>query len=254
MAASDNHAGGMMEWEFESLPFGSSSSSSSGSGGTAAALEMERGARVFARPPVRAARPRPAPRSWPRPAPRPWPRPAPRPWPVRGAIWPWQPVVLDVFGAPDARPAGMPDDAPEDMPDNAPAVAPDDAQEELPPQVASALRLLRVPARPHYRSLGSLDQAARHSAAARPGLYLIEFLVNGKPQAYSGKAADVRTRLRDHLREVRRWGVPPAGYQVYAAFNAAYADPETLRRVEAALHDALFRASRGYLRNRQREF
>jgi hypothetical protein len=135
-----------------------------------------------------------------------------------------------------------------------PPDAPDDAQQELPPQVASALRLLRAPTRPRYRSLGSLDRAARHPAAARPGLYLIEFLVNGKPQAYSGKAADVRTRLRDHLREVRRWGVPPAGYQVYAAFNAAYADPETLRRVEAALHDALFRASRGYLRNRQREF
>jgi hypothetical protein len=173
---------------------------------------------------------------------------------VRGAVWPWQPVVLDVVAAPDALPDALPDGMPQDMPGDGPEEAPDDARDELPPQVAGALRLLRAPTRPHYRSLGSLDQAARHPAAARPGLYLIEFLVNGRPQAYSGKAADVRTRLRDHLREVRRWGVPPAGYQVYAAFNAAYADPETLRRVEAALHDALFRASRGYLRNRQREF
>lgn len=234
-----------MEWEFETLPFAG--------GGTQ--LEEERFGR--ARPQSRMARPRPAPRARPYPAPRPAPRPAywPRPWPVRGAIWPLQPVALDVFTVSDARPGGMPDDMPPgDAPEDAPDDAPDDAQQELPPQVAGALRLLRAPTRPRYRSLGSLDQAARHPAAARPGLYLIEFLVNGKPQAYSGKAADVRTRLRDHLREVRRWGVPPAGYQVYAAFNAAYADPETLRRVEAALHDALFRASRGYLRNRQREF
>jgi hypothetical protein len=240
----------MMDWEFESLPFGGSSGETT----SALEMEMERGGRFLARTPVRAARPRPAPRSWPRPAPRPWPRPAPVAWPVRGAIWPWQPVVLDVFRAPDVQPTGAPDNGFADMPDDASPDAPDHAQQELPSQVASALRLLRPPTRPRYRSLGSLDQAARHPAAARPGLYLIEFLVNGKPQAYSGKAADVRTRLRDHLREVRRWGVPPAGYQVYAAFNAAYADPETLRRVEAALHDALFRASRGYLRNRQREF
>lgn len=237
-----------MEWEFETLPFAG--------GGTQ--LEEERfGRGGLARPQSRMARPRPAPRARPYPAPRPAPRPAywPRPWPVRGAIWPLQPVALDVFTVPDARPGGMPDDMPSgDAPEDAPDDAPDDAQQELPPQVAGALRLLRAPTRPRYRSLGGLDQAARHPAAARPGLYLIEFLVNGKPQAYSGKAADVRTRLRDHLREVRRWGVPPAGYQVYAAFNAAYADPETLRRVEAALHDALFRASRGYLRNRQREF
>ncbi len=243
-----------MEWEFESLPFGGSGSSGDAASVMEAGIEMERGGRVLARPSVRAARPRPAPRSWSRPAPRPWPRPAPRPWPVRGAIWPWQPVVLDVFSAADARLDGMPDDGFAGMPDDASADAADDAQQELPPQVAGALRLLRAPMRPRYRSLGSLDQAARHPAAARPGLYLIEFLVNGKPQAYSGKATDVRTRLRDHLREVRRWGVPPVGYQVYAAFNAAYADPETLRRVEATLHDALFRASRGYLRNRQREF
>lgn len=233
-----------MEWEFETLPF---------AGGTA--LEEERFGRAggFARPQARMARPRPAPRSRPYPAPRPAPRPAywPRPWPVRGAIWPWQPVVLDAVAAHDPLPGGMP---PGDAPEDAPEDAPDDAQQELPPQVASALRLLRAPSRPRYRSLGSLDQAARDPAAARPGLYLIEFLVNGKPQAYSGKAADVRTRLRDHLREVRRWGVPPAGYKVYAAFHAAYADPDTLRRVEAALHDALFRTSRGYLRNRQREF
>ena len=236
-----------MEWEFETLPFAG--------GGTA--LEEERFGRAggFARPQPRMARIRPAPRSRPYPPPRPAPRPAywPRPWPVRGAVWPWQPVVLDVVAA-DPLPDTMPDDIPQDRPGDGPDGAPDDAQQELPPQVAGALRLLRAPTRPHYRSLGSLDQAARRAEAARPGLYLIEFLVNGRPQAYSGKAGDVRARLRDHLREVRRWGVPPAGYQVYAAFNAAYADPETLRRVEAALHDALFRTSRGYLRNRQREF
>lgn len=246
-----------MDWEFETLPFGGAAMAPEWE------TELERGGRGrnLARPPraPRPVRPRPGPGPWPKPAPRPWPRPRPRPRPVAGAIWPWQPVLVDGFAMPPASAPwpGVPEDAPEDMPEDMPDDMPrgaEDAQGEAPPQVARVLRQLAAATRPRYRSLGSLDQAVRHPGAGRPGLYLIEFLVNGRPQAYSGKAANVAVRLRDHLRDIRRWGVPPAGYRVYAAFNPAYADPETLRRVEAGLHDALFRSSRGYLRNRQREF
>ncbi len=218
--------------DFEILPFAN----------TAPALEQERGMRGHM----------PA-RAWPgRPRPLPHPRPG-HGWP-RGRAWyggPYGPWPWDVVvAAPDWPDSAAPNGAWSG--DGADFDADRAWRGEVPPTLQATIARLPAASRPPYIALGNLTAALADPRSNAPGLYVIEFTVDGRQRAYSGKSQNMRRRIQNHQLCAHILGLPVAGHQVYIAPMASLT-PTQRRALERRIHTDMFANHPGVLTNQRRE-
>lgn len=178
-----------------------------------------------------------------RPVGRPRPRPPrkPRrsaygPWPYRVPVFEPLPLLMPAAGA-EPEPEPGPD---EDMGDG-----------ELPPTIAAAVARMPAALRPGYSAVSKLNQAPGDVRTHVPGLYYLEFTVNGQRRGYSGQSGHIGRRLAQHRICASLMGIKPSEVDVYIAPNLA--DANDRRRREWTLHDTMFRYHKGVLTNQRRE-
>lgn len=202
-------------------------------------------------------RSRPAPRMKqvrrPRPGPRPRPAPAGGFWPYRVPVYQTLPLLEpEPLPLPALEPVPPGDNA--DNADNGGDNAGDDGGEngETPPTLGTALAYMQPGTlRPAYRFIGDLRQAPNHSRTKGPGLYYLEFTVNGRRRGYSGMSQNMSERLEKHRTCAGMMGIPPEQVATYVApdlFDAA-----DRRRREWTLHDVMLTRFPGVLTNQRRE-
>lgn len=186
-------------------------------------------------------RSRPAPRMKQARRPRPGPRPRPAP---AGGFWPYRVPVYQTL--PLLEPEPLPDPGPE------PAIDDGGEEGETPPTLGTALAYMQPGTlRPAYRFIGDLRQAPNHSRTKGPGLYYLEFTVNGRRRGYSGMSQNMSERLEKHRTCAGMMGIPPEQVSTYVApdlFDAA-----DRRRREWTLHDVMLNRFPGVLTNQRRE-
>lgn len=122
---------------------------------------------------------------------------------------------------------------------------------ELPPTIARAVALMPRALQPAYAPIVSLDRAPGDYRAQGPGMYYLEFTVNGQRRGYSGQARHMGQRLAQHRICAAMMGVRPSDVSVYVAPNLA--DDADRRKREWTLHDTMFRHHKGVLTNQRRE-
>ena len=166
-------------------------------------------------------------------------------WPYRVPVFEPLPLLEPVPSAaepmPDAEP--FPDDDP--FPEGEPGSG------EVPPTIAAAVALMPRALRPAYASIGALDKAPGDARTHGPGLYYLEFTVNGKRRGYSGQARHMGQRLSQHRTCAAMMGILPAAVSVYIAPNLP--DEADRRKREWTLHDKMFNHYKGVLTNQRRE-
>jgi predicted transcriptional regulator len=104
---------------------------------------------------------------------------------------------------------------------------------------------------PAYAPVGALDKAPGDARTHGPGLYYLEFTVNGKRRGYSGQARHMGQRLAQHRTCAAMMGILPAAVSVYIAPNLP--DAADRRKREWTLHDTMFNNYKGVLTNQRRE-
>jgi hypothetical protein len=161
-----------------------------------------------------------------------------------GGWWPYGANVVAPFPVDTAEPALEPADQAE-PPDSEPM------QGETPPTLGATLARMEPALRPAYQRIGSLRQALQHRQAIGPGLYYLEFDVNGQRRAYSGQTKDLRTRLQKHSQCASMMGLNPALITTYVA--AGLRDDADRRAREKSIHDKMFNFNSGVLTNQRRE-
>lgn len=194
-----------------------------------------RGGRGMGRPmgrPMGRARPRPG-RG---PQPGQWPRPRPRP--VYGA-WPYPVPMFEPL--PLLEPAPPQEPEPWDEP----------VEGEAPPTIARAVAQMPAALRPSYIRIAALERAPDDPRTHGPGLYYLEFTVNGQRRGYSGQARHIGKRLAQHRTCAGMMGIGAAQVDVYIAPNLG--DDADRRRREWTLHDTMLNNYRGVLTNQRRE-
>ena len=130
---------------------------------------------------------------------------------------------------------------------------PEPYDDEGPAVLQGTLGRLPAATRPSYTALGSVSAALLDARSNVPGLYLIEFTVEGRPRAYSGQSGNVRARLLQHQRCANMLGLSLAGHRVSVA-PLKMLTPEQRRALEKDIHSDMFARSGGVLTNQRREF
>ncbi|WP_051293761.1 hypothetical protein [Pseudoduganella violaceinigra] len=175
-----------------------------------------------------------------RPVGRPRARPLRKPRRAPGyGVWPYRLPVFEPLPLLEP-PAG-------DAPD------PDEGADgdELPPTIAHAVGQMPHALQPAYAPIAALDRAPGDVRTHGPGLYYLEFTVNGRRRGYSGQAGHMGQRLAQHRVCAAMMGIRPADVSVYIAPNLA--DGVDRRNRERTLHDTMFRRFPGVLTNQRRE-
>jgi hypothetical protein len=169
-----------------------------------------------------------------RPARKPRPAPAYAAWPYRQPVYEPLPLL-----EPDGdEPAAV-------------AVADDGGDGELPPTIARAVGQMPRTLQPAYAAIAALDLASNDARTHGPGLYYLEFTVNGQRRGYSGQARHMGQRLAQHRTCAAMMGIRPADVSVYIAPDLP--DEADRRKREWTLHDTMFRLHKGVLTNQRRE-
>lgn len=127
-----------------------------------------------------------------------------------------------------------------------------DADDEGPASLQSAVGRLPSAMQPKYLALGSVDTAIRDPRSNVPGLYAVEFTVDGQPRAYSGQSGNVRRRLQQHALCARMLGLSLAGHRAFVAALPSLAPPQR-RAIEQRLHTDMLARHPGVLTNQRRE-
>lgn len=190
-----------------------------------------------------------------RPAPRvkkmgkPRPRPRPRPLPA-GGFWPYRVPYYQALPLLEPEPLTLA--GPEPEPEPEPAFDDGGEEGETPPSLGSALAYMQPGTlRPGYRFIGNLRDAPNHSRTKGPGMYYLEFTVNGRRRGYSGQANNMSERLAKHRTCAGMMGITADQVSTYVApdlFDAA-----DRRTREWTLHDIMFTRFPGVLTNQRRE-
>lgn len=181
----------------------------------------------------RGGRPMPGPR---RPKSRPWGGPI-----AAGGFWPYRVPHIEplpfLVGPSEPEPEPAADQAPEDG--------------ETPPTLRDALAHMQPATRPDYQYIGMLKQAPINARTKGPGLYYLEFTVNGRRRGYSGMSNNMSERLEQHRICSGMMGIPPEQIDTYIAPGLFDAADRRLR--ERTLHDVMLTKFKGVLTNQRRE-
>lgn len=173
----------------------------------------------------------------------------PRPKPSFG-VWPYRPPLFEPL--PLIEPAAFDQPGCGDAAGNGAGGWADGGEDgELPPTIARAVALMPRALRPAYAAIAPLDRAPGDHRAQGPGLYYLEFTVNGQRRGYSGQARHMGQRLAQHRTCAAMMGIRPADVSVYVASNLA--DDADRRKREWTLHDTMSRHHKGVLTNQRRE-
>lgn len=178
----------------------------------------------------RSGRPMPFPR-------RPRPRPRGRPIATAG-FWPYR--------VPYIEPLPFPVSQPEPEPEPTADQGPEDG--ETPPTLA---HMQPGTLRPAYQYIGMLNQAPNNSRTKGPGLYYLEFTVNGRRRGYSGMSKNISERLKKHRTCAGMMGILPAQVDTYIV--PGLSDAADRRSRERTLHDVMRARFKGVLTNQRRE-
>lgn len=165
----------------------------------------------------------------------------PRPALANGGFWPYRAPVfepLPLFEPPAGDEPGL------DEGDS-------NGDGELPSTIAQAVGQMPRALQPSYVPVAPLDRAPSDPRTHGPGLYYLEFTVNGQRRGYSGQARHMGQRLAQHRICAGMMGIAPSQVSVYVAANLA--DDADRRRRERVLHDTMFRHHQGVLTNQRRE-
>jgi hypothetical protein len=185
-----------------------------------------------------------------RPAQPMWPIRKPRRAPAYGA-WPYRVPVFEPLPLLEPAPVAGPSPDGEPFPDEEPFPDGEPGAGELPPTIAAAVARMPRGLRPAYAPVGALDRAPGDARTHGPGLYYLEFTVNGKRRGYSGQARHMGQRLAQHRTCAAMMGILPAAVSVYIAPNLP--DAADRRKREWTLHDTMFNNYKGVLTNQRRE-
>ena len=175
----------------------------------------------------------------------------PRRGPAFG-VWPYRVPVFEPLPLLEplrATPEPLPDAEP--FPDEEPFLNGEPATGELPPTIAAAVAMMPHALQPAYARIVALDKAPGDARTHGPGLYYLEFTVNGKRRGYSGQARHMGQRLAQHRTCAAMMGIHPAAVSVYIAPNLP--DEADRRKREWTLHDKMFSNHKGVLTNQRRE-
>jgi len=165
----------------------------------------------------------------------------PRPALAYGGFWPYRAPVFEPL--PLFEPPAGDEPGPDEGESN--------GDGELPSTIAQAVGQMPRALQPSYVPVAPLDRAPSDPRTHGPGLYYLEFTVNGQRRGYSGQARHMGQRLAQHRICAGMMGIAPSQVSVYVAANLA--DDADRRRRERVLHDTMFRHHQGVLTNQRRE-